>query len=146
VDFFVTIPEKKGTGYCCVKFCRGKAKKKSHNGNFCRRCRDRRYALSNPVSYAWDKLRYSAKRRSIPFSLTIEEFRVFCEETGYIQQKGKTSTCLSIDRVDATKGYSIGNIQTLTQSENGRKAHVDKKLAGYRQPEMEPAPDDGDPF
>jgi hypothetical protein len=73
--------------------------------------------------------------------LTIDEFRRFCEETDYIALKGKTASCLSIDRVDASKGYEIGNIQTLTQTENGRKAHVDKKLSSYQQEE-----DDGDPF
>lgn len=132
MDFFAIIPEKKKTGYCCVKFCRHKTRKKYHDGNFCRRCRDRRYAITSPVSYAWDKLRYSAKKRGIPFELTIDQFRTFCVETSYIEQKGKTKLCLSIDRVDAALGYHIDNIQTLTQSENGRKSHVDKKLAAYR--------------
>lgn len=145
MDFFAIVPEKKKTGYCCVKFCRHKTRKKSHDGNFCRRCRDRRYAISNPTSYAWDKLKHSAKRRNVPFSLTIDEFRAFCAETGYIEKKGKTSECLTIDRVDASKGYAYNNIQTLTQTENGRKSHVDKKLANWKPPEIEPT-DPDNPF
>jgi hypothetical protein len=97
------------------------------------------------VSYAWDKLRYSARRRKIPFELTMDQFRVFCIETGYIEQKGKSSTCLTIDRVDASKGYAISNIQTLTQTENGRKSYVDRKLAEYKAPEIEPY-DEENPF
>jgi hypothetical protein len=118
---------------CCVKGCRSRinTNPRSHSGRFCRRCRDRRYRISNPISYAWDKLKWSAKHRKISFKLTKDFFKKFCLGTGYADLKGKTAESLSIDRVDSTKGYEPGNIQILTLADNGRKSHVDKKIAAY---------------
>jgi hypothetical protein len=131
LDFFDIKKGKKKTGYCCVKGCRHKvnSSKHSHSGMFCRRCRDRRYKISNPVGYAWDKLKWSAKSRKITFTLTKEQFRLFCLATGYATLKGKTAGSLSIDRIKADRGYEFGNIQVLTLADNSRKAHVDARLA-----------------
>lgn len=55
------------------------------------------------------------------FKLTFEEFKKFAIETNYIQGKGKNKTSYHIDRIDETKGYTIDNIQVLTNSENVKK-------------------------
>jgi hypothetical protein len=146
VDFFALIPQKAKTGYCCVKLCRNKPRKRSHDGRFCRRCRDRRYKLLSPISYAWDKLRYSAKRRDISFTLTMPQFKSFCAKTGYILSKGKTAESLSVDRIEAHLGYSATNIQALTLTENSRKSHIDRKLASWKPTGSIDPPDEGDPF
>lgn len=96
------------------------------------------------MSYAYDKLRYSARRRGIKFTITIDEFRSFCAATRYIEQKGRTCECLTIDRIDAARGYEIDNIQVLTMTENTRKSHIDRKL-GRVSTYAAPEPDDFDP-
>lgn len=123
MDFFRLSDPKRGTGVCCVHLCRHKAQKKSH---FCRRCRDRRYKAENPVGYAYSKLKQSARRRGHSFTLTLAELEMFFEANPALySERGRAAECLSIDRKDATKGYSFDNIQVLTVSENSRKAHVD---------------------
>lgn len=124
VDFFLIDESKPARGLCCVKGCRHRIKR--GKGRFCRRCRDRRYKIQSPVSYAYDKLKQSAKRRGHEFTLTVAELEMFFEANPALySERGRAKECLSIDRIDATKGYSFDNIQVLTVSENGRKAHVD---------------------
>jgi len=94
----------------------------------------------NPIAYAWDKLKWSARSRKIEFSLTKAEFWRWCYDTGYIEHKGNTASSLSVDRVKPWLGYSLDNIQTLTRSENSRKQHVDAMLAALYPP---PDPDEG---
>ena len=63
----------------------------------------------------------NAKRRGKEFTITLEEFTQFCKETNYIAGAGRSSASYHIDRIDETKGYSIDNIQTLTNAENSKK-------------------------
>lgn len=79
-----------------------------------------------PESYTYSLLKSNAKRRGKEFTLTLEEFKTFCQETGYLQGKGKKKKSMSIDRIDHTKGYSIDNIQILSLSENGIKGNHEK--------------------
>lgn len=125
MNYFDVIPDKQG---CQVRGCRHEVR---GQGRFCRRCRDRRYKSANPISYAWDKLRYNARRRGKVFTLTKEYFRRFCEVTGYVHASGKTAGSLSIDRIDSAKGYEPGNIQILTPADNTRKQAVEAKLLAY---------------
>jgi hypothetical protein len=53
--------------------------------------------------------------------LTFEQFKVFAIQTDYLRGKGKTVNSYSIDRIKNEEGYSIGNIQVLTLSENSKK-------------------------
>lgn len=75
----------------------------------------------HPDKYAYKNLKTNAKRRGKEFSLTFEEFIEFAIKHNYIAGKGITKTGLHIDRIDNRKGYTIDNIQVLTNSENIRK-------------------------
>lgn len=66
-------------------------------------------------------LRRSAKTRHIPFTLTLEQFRKFCSETGYIEKRGQHPESLTIDRIDPNEGYHIWNIRVLTHAENSEQ-------------------------
>jgi len=79
-----------------------------------------------PIAYCYNSLKSNAKRRGKDFDLTLEEFRIFCEETGYIDNKGKRKDSATIDRKDASKGYSLGNLQILSLEENSRKGAEEK--------------------
>lgn len=92
---------------------------------FCHRHHAQHQKETNPVGYFYSHLKQNAKRRGKEFKLTLEEFKQFCEETNYIELKGKTAKSASIDRIDPTKGYEIGNIQILSLSDNSKKMHQD---------------------
>jgi len=84
----------------------------------CETCKCRKHRLKHPYKYAFRTVRQSARKRSIPFLLTFEEFKSFCEKTGYLSKKGKEFTDLTIDRIDPSKPYQADNIRVLTWIEN----------------------------
>lgn len=71
-----------------------------------------------PATYVLNMLRHSARKRNLPFTLTLAEFKVFCQQTGYLERRGNQPGDLTIDRIDWNYGYSIDNIQVLTHEEN----------------------------
>lgn len=126
MDYFA-IKAAPRSGYCCVRYCRDKLPaKRCHTGLFCRRCKDRRYAATNPLAYTFNKLRNNAKRRKIDFTLTRAEWEMFCEATGYDRLRGKLGYALTVDRIDRTLGYHLDNIQTLTNSDNVSKGNKER--------------------
>jgi hypothetical protein len=66
-------------------------------------------------------LRHSARKRKLPFTLTLEEFKVFCLQTGYLERRGNQPGDLTIDRIDWNDGYHINNIRVLTHEENSEQ-------------------------
>jgi hypothetical protein len=84
----------------------------------------RKWRAENPIRAVFKQLQHRAKRRFKEFTLTLEEFTRWYQENALDQfPRGNTANCISIDRIDHTKGYSIDNIQSLTVSENSRKWH-----------------------
>lgn len=106
---------------CATKFCR---RKRAPNRTLCHRCRNKKYAQRNKIVYAFNVLKSNAKRRCKEFTLTLDEFKTFCTNTGYINNKGTTSNSMTIDRIDNSRGYSFDNIRVLTLSENVRNMYV----------------------
>jgi hypothetical protein len=84
----------------------------------CWKCRTRMLLKRHPATYCLNMLRHSAKNRKLPFTLTLVQFKQFCVQTGYLERRGQTPDSLTIDRIDATKGYHIDNIRVLTHEEN----------------------------
>lgn len=102
---------------CITKFCR----KPGYRGNYCHRCQKQRYKEKHPERYAFTVLKNNAKRRGKIFELTYEQFLEFAIKTNYLAGRGRTKESLHIDRIDETKGYTIDNIQVITNTENLRK-------------------------
>lgn len=119
----VIIDKKKDKGLCVAYRC---TRKHSTRDRFCHKHRKRFQKDNNPLVYCYGYLKQNAKRRGKAFSLTIEEFKQFCNETGYLELKGKLRKSASIDRIDHTKGYSLDNIQVLSLSDNGKKGNEEK--------------------
>lgn len=92
-----------------------------------------RYKEKHPIRYAYSVLKNNAKRRKIPFNLTIEEFIKFCTLNNYIENKGRFGHSYTIDRKIPWIGYTYDNLQILTNSQNVRKMWIDIKIAngGY---------------
>jgi len=106
--------------------CKTCNKNQVTQGRICNTCKMKKYRKNNPIKAAYFNLRCNAKRRGKKFDLSFEEFKTFAIETKYYKKKGIFSTSLHIDRIDETKGYSIDNIQTLTNSANVKK-HLNYK-------------------
>lgn len=98
--------------------CCGSRAKRS---GLCWPCYNKRTKKRNPVSFAYHILKANAKRRGKTFTLTVEQFKMFCIKTNYLKGKGRSSEGYTIDRIDESKGYSIDNIQVLTNKENTKK-------------------------
>ena len=98
------------------------------HGRLCRKCKEARYKAAHPYAYSLNKLRNNAKRRGIAFDLTLEEWIMFCDLTGYVHACGRGADSLSVDRIDASKGYSLDNIRAVTLAENTRVAWVNRKI------------------
>lgn len=86
----------------------------------------------NPTSYTYSKLRQSARRRGIPFLLTVLEWERFCEATGYLELRGRGAEELSVDRIDEKGPYAIWNIQALSVSANVSKGNRARYLPEER--------------
>lgn len=102
---------------CSIKFCRNEA----NQGQYCYKHTKQRYKENNLERYTYNVLKNNAKRRGKDFQLTFDEFCQFLQKTEYLVGRGRTKESLHIDRIDETKGYSIDNIQVLTNSENVKK-------------------------
>lgn len=108
---------------CATKFCR-RLVHKTGKSPFCARCRSRRFKEKFPLKYSFNKLKQRARERGHAFNLTYDQYEKFAVESGYALDKGKQPTSLSIDRIEGSKGYEVGNIRVLTLSENTRKEFV----------------------
>lgn len=97
----------------------------------------REWRLNNPLKSAYSHVKDSARKRRIPFSLTLGEFKEFCDASGYLDLKGWHAGCLHVDRKDHKLGYTKDNIQPLEATENAHKGTWEKKNK-LDHPEMNP--------
>ena len=102
---------------CKTKRCLNRATQ----AGLCAKCHIARWRSENPEKAAYFNLKENAKRRGKEFSLTFGEFSAFAISTGYMKKKGIWAKSLHIDRIDETRGYTIDNLQVLTNSQNVRK-------------------------
>lgn len=116
---FKIIESKKGTGICCAYRC---SRNKMPKNIFCSRHYWRRMKAVDVVRYTYHITKNNARVRGKEWKLTLEEFRKFCSESGYIEGKGKHKNSLTIDRKDNTKGYIYSNIRVITLEQNSIKA------------------------
>jgi hypothetical protein len=66
-------------------------------------------------------LKNNAKRRGKDFDLDFKDFCKFANKFSYFAGKGIKKESLHIDRINEKLGYTIENIQILTNSENAVK-------------------------
>ena len=93
----------------------------------CATCRTKEYKEKHPINYFYLQLKKSAKRRNKIFTLTLREFKLFCEKTNCLNKRGKHTGDFTIDRIDPDKGYSLNNIRLITVSEN-IKRHFNNEI------------------
>jgi len=107
---------KKQAVKCETKGCRNIA----YKGRFCNKCKSATYRKSNPIKASFYILKANATRRGKPFDLTFDQFKSFVIKTEYIKKKGIFSESYHIDRIEESLGYTIDNIQLLTNAQNVR--------------------------
>lgn len=78
----------------------------------------------NPKPYFYRGAKGSAKKRGIPFSITLDdmpEIPTHCPVFGFpleMTLKGNSPRAPSLDRIDTTKGYEPGNIEFISWRAN----------------------------
>lgn len=121
LEFKISEAKKIEGRYCCAYACKSKpcAKKRG----LCHK----HYAIyrrqKDPIYDRYVNFKGNALRRCKEFSITLEQFRNFCQETGYIIKKGYRGKNCTVDRIRNWKGYHIGNLQLITNMANIRKYH-----------------------
>jgi hypothetical protein len=105
-------PKKK----CATKWCRNRSK-----NNKCSKCYNRAWNKNNPMKKAYQNLKGHAKERGIEFNLTFSEFKGLPFIDEYMENKGRKTSNVQMDRKDSTKGYEKDNLQLLTTSQNASK-------------------------
>jgi hypothetical protein len=116
-----------GARMCDEPRCRRKAKKARKK---CGTCITQLWRKKNPMKASYVTLRYNAKRRGVPFTITWEYFKRFCYKTNYIAGKGRSALSFSIDRDKNHLGYVPGNIKVMYKGLNSAKSDkpITKKL------------------
>lgn len=123
LDKVMIIAKSKPKHLCQAKRCKAcKAPKKK----FCSKHHAQSQKQNNLVGYTYNLLKQNAKTRKKVFTITLQDFKDFCNETGYLETKGRTKLKSSIDRKDHTKGYEKGNLQLLSVSDNSKKRWEDE--------------------
>lgn len=123
---------KKSPTRCVTKWCRGfrprhtrtwKRKdgsvvRRTYRLCLCWKCRSRQLKARHPATYVLNAIRQRAKKRGVSCTITLTEFKTWCEDTGYLEGRGRKADSLTIDRIDPDLGYSLDNIRVLGHREN----------------------------
>jgi len=103
-------------GVCSHWGCARPARSDSHKD--CHTCAKRKTRMKHPLKYTYSNIKDSARKRKVTFNLTLDEFKAFCDRTGYLTKKGREFEDLTIDRIDSSKPYQADNIRALTWIDN----------------------------
>lgn len=81
--------------------------------------------VSDWLSHNWSHIKSSAKKRSIPFDLAIEDVIIVevCPvfNTKLDPQSENKADRPSLDRIDSSKGYEKGNVRLVSWKANWKK-------------------------
>lgn len=126
---------------CSTKRCRRTPRE---GGRFCYRCEHQNRIKKNPIKYYYGVARRNAKRRGVPFLLTLEEYTEFVNRNGYMEMKGRDKYSLCMDRIDNNKPYQVDNIRAITMQANSWKRNYVDYWKGIAQnpPVMQRIPED----
>jgi len=121
LEFKISEAKKTEGRYCCAYHCKSKpcAKKRGL-------CHKHYHVYRRQIDPVYDRyvnFKGNALRRGKEFLITLQEFRDWCQEKGYIIKRGYRGKNCTVDRIDNSKGYNIENIQLITNMANIRKYH-----------------------
>lgn len=102
---------------CAVKGCCNK----SRGRKICSTCSSRQTRAKDVVRYTFYSRKHNAKRRGIPWHISLEWFRKFCHKVKYIGFTGRSAEGYTLDRIHNDRGYTEDNIQVMTNRDNVKK-------------------------
>ncbi len=121
--FCISEAKKTEGRFCCAYNCTSEPIYKK--GGLCHKHYRRKQRQEDPVQVRYADFKQNALKRSKEFSITIKQFRDFCQREGYIIKKGRRGQNATIDRIKNKYGYHIWNIQILPNKANARKGTSD---------------------
>lgn len=116
--------KKKEGNQCCAYRCTNDPI--SRKAGLCHKHYARRLKERDPVYARYNQFCSKATKRGIENTITLEQFRDFCQRTGYIITKGYRGQNATLDRIRNSEGYNIDNIQLLTNRANASKGNRDE--------------------
>lgn len=126
IEFKISEIKKSKGIFCCAYHCQKKPNPKKIG--LCHKHYHEYRRQKDPVYDRYVNFKGNALRRKKEFTITLEEFRLFCEKTGYIISKGMRGKTCSVDRIRNNEGYHINNIQLMTIRKNIEKYNLVDKL------------------
>ena len=133
---------------CETRYCRNNKAKKSDGYllRYCWKCKSRQLLQKCPATYVLNMLRHSARKRKLPFTITLDEFKKFCKLTGYLELRGNQPDSMTVDRKNHDQGYHIWNIQLSTHADNSRNGHAVPGRFTRQNERRSYTPPEGHPF
>lgn len=129
--------------FCCAYHCRNKPAKKK--GGLCHKHYHIHRRIIDPIYNRYANFKINALRRKKEFTITLEQFRTWCKENGYLEKGNRGFKC-TIDRINNNEGYHIWNIQTKTMIANIKKYHESDKHLTNETESLTPEHEDYVPF
>lgn len=130
------LKQRPGAGLCPVRGCRnciGKSK-----AGLCDKHYQQRWRMRDKKRSAYTALRDNAKHRGIKFTISYDYWLGLTDAFRFFDHTAEThGEKLSIDRIDATRGYEPGNVTIITVAENTGKGNAERHLPAYVQAILE---------
>lgn len=126
LEFKISQAKRELKKECCAYHCHNKPNDKKLG--LCHKHYAIYRRIKDPVYDRYVNFKGNALRRGKPFEISLQEFRDWCDEKGYIVEKGMRGKNCTIDRIKNNIGYRIDNIQLLTNKANIEKYHKIDKL------------------
>lgn len=119
---FYTFKKTNPSNKCWVAGCTDDAKVP---GSMCSRHTMRRWRAKSKRTADYCTLRDHAKARGLEFRITLDYWAGLTDAFGFYRSD---NTYVTIDRVDATKGYVEGNLRVVSLSANAAKSNRERYL------------------
>jgi len=138
---------RKALKYTRVKMANGMIKVYECFLSTCWKCHAKKLKERHPHTYVLNMIRHSARKRKLPFTLTIAEFKAFCAHTRYLELRGNKPGDYTIDRIDVNEGYHAWNIRVKTHEENSAEGadNTPRWMRGAASTDDQPV-NDNEPF
>lgn len=126
LEFQISEAKRKAKKECCALRCKNHPIEKKKG--LCHKHYARYLKIKDPVYDRYNHFKNNALKRKKVFTITLEQFREFCQRTGYIIKKGMRGKNCTIDRIKNNLGYHIDNIQIKSNLANIKKYHTFDKF------------------
>jgi hypothetical protein len=113
-----TEARKRKAGLCARYGCLSKA---GCHKKYCPKHHHQALKRRDPISYIYSHRKQRAKARGHEWTLTLENFRDWCQWNGYHLKAGRTAESASIDRKLNQYGYHVWNIDCIPLGANAAK-------------------------